>query len=220
MLSDKKLEDYILGHSEDEDEVLKELDRETNLHILNPRMLSGHLQGKLLEMFSRMIRPDQILEIGTYTGYSAICLAKGLRKEGLLHTIEINDELESIARKYFIKAGLSNKIVQHIGPAIEIIPTLHQTFDLIFLDADKLEYCNYFDLVFDKLRPGGFILADNVLWNGKVLETPPTKDSQANAIIRFNGKIKNDPRVSQIILPIRDGLMLVRKKEEDSPACS
>ncbi len=220
MLTDKKLEHYILSCSEEEDEVLKELDRETNLHILNPRMLSGHLQGKILEMFSRMIRPDQILEIGTFTGYSAICLARGLKKGGRLHTIEIDDELESIARKYFIKAGLSDKIVEHIGPAVEIIPDLDTTFDLVFLDADKLEYCSYFDLVFDKLRPGGFILADNVLWNGKVLETPPTKDSQTKGIIRFNEKIKNDSRVSQVILPIRDGLMLIRKKEDDSPAIS
>ena len=220
MLTDKKLEHYILSCSEEEDEVLKELDRETNLHILNPRMLSGHLQGKILEMFSRMIRPDQILEIGTFTGYSAICLARGLKKGGRLHTIEIDDELESIARKYFIKAGLSDKIVEHIGPAVEIIPALNKTFDLVFMDADKLEYCSYFDLVFDKLRPGGFILADNVLWNGKVLETPPTKDSQTKGIIRFNEKIKNDSRVSQVILPIRDGLMLIRKKEDDSPAIS
>lgn len=219
MLTDKKLEDYIFSHSEEEDEVLKELDRETNLHILNPRMLSGHLQGKLMEMFSRMIRPDQILEIGTYTGYSAICLARGLNKGGQLHTIEIDDELESIARKYFVRAGLSDKIVQHIGPALEIIPTLNQTFDLIFLDADKLEYCTYFDLVFDKLRPGGFILADNVLWNGKVLETAPARDSQTNGIIRFNEKIKNDSRVSQVILPLRDGLMLIRKKKETDSLC-
>ncbi|MEN6455701.1 MAG: O-methyltransferase [Prolixibacteraceae bacterium] len=220
MLTDKKLEDYIFSHSEEEDEVLKELDRETNLHVLNPRMLSGHLQGKLLEMFSRMIGPEQVLEIGTYTGYSAICLARGLKEGGQLHTIEIDDELESIAGKYFIKAGLDDKIVQHIGPAVEIIPTLHQTFDLIFLDADKLEYCTYFDLVFDKLRPGGFILADNVLWNGKVLETPSVKDGQTLGIIQFNEKIKNDPRVSQVILPLRDGLMLIRKKEESLPAHS
>lgn len=214
MFADKKLEHYILSHTEEEDDLLKELDRETNLNRINPRMLSGHLQGKILEMFSRMIQPEQILEIGTFTGYSAICLAKGLKKGGRLHTIEIDDELESVARKYFIRAGLTDVIVQHIGPAVEIIPTLGKIFDLIFLDADKQEYGTYFDLVFDMIRPGGYILADNVLWNGKVVNELSPKDGQALAILHFNEKIKDDPRVSQVILPIRDGLMLIRKKEE------
>jgi caffeoyl-CoA O-methyltransferase len=212
MSADKRLEHYILSHTEEEDDVLKELDRETNLQILNPRMLSGHLQGKILEMFSRMIRPEQILEIGTFTGYSAICLAKGLRKGGQLHTIELDDELESIARKYIMKAGFKDTIIQYIGNAAKIIPALDKTFDLVFLDADKLEYCLYFDLVYDKIRPGGYILADNVLWNGKVSEAPSSKDEQTIGIMRFNEKIKNDSRVSQVILPIRDGLMLIRKK--------
>ncbi|MGD9556816.1 MAG: O-methyltransferase [Mangrovibacterium sp.] len=220
MLTDRKLERYIVSHSEEEDEVLKELDRETNLHVLNPRMLSGHLQGKILEMFSRMIGPEQILEIGTYTGYSAICLARGLKEGGQLHTVEIDDELESIARKYFVKAGLNDRIVQHIGPAIELIPTFDQMFDIVFLDADKAEYCTYFDLIFEKLRPGGVILADNVLWSGKVLGDLTGKDSQTKGIIQFNEKIRNDPRVSQVILPVRDGLMLIRKKEESLPAQS
>lgn len=211
MNKDKKLENYIISHTEEEDEVLKELNRETNLHILNPRMLSGHLQGKILEMFSRMIRPGQILEIGTYTGYSAICMARGLSKGGQLHTIEINDELEPVARKYFVKAGLADLIVQHIGKATEIIPTLTQTFELVFLDADKSEYCRYFDLVYDKLRPGGYLLADNVLWSGKVVDQHAAMDEQTKGILQFNEKMKNDPRVSQVILPLRDGLMLVRK---------
>ncbi|MEL7586814.1 MAG: O-methyltransferase [Prolixibacteraceae bacterium] len=211
MNKDKKLENYILDHTEEEDEVLKELNRETNLHILNPRMLSGHLQGKILEMISRMIRPGQILEIGTYTGYSAICMARGLKRGGQLHTIEINDELEPFARKYFVRAGFDRCIVQHIGKATEIIPTLTQTFDLVFLDADKSEYCTYFDLIYGKLRPGGYLLADNVLWSGKVVDEHAAKDQQTKGILAFNEKMKNDPRVSQVILPLRDGLMLVRK---------
>lgn len=213
MLTDRKLERYLLSHIDKEGDLLKELDRETNLHILNPRMLSGHLQGKILEMFSRMIHPDRILEIGTFTGYSAICLAKGLKKGGLLHTIEIDDELEPIARKYFAKAGLTDVIIQHIGPAIEIIPRLDDIFDLVFLDADKQEYAMYFDLVYDMVRPGGYILADNVLWNGKVVNESSSNDERTTGIKQFNEKIKNDPRVSQVILPIRDGLMLIRKKK-------
>ena len=212
MVSDRKLERYVLSHIDEEDDLLKELDRETNLHVLNPRMLSGHLQGKILEMFSRMIRPEQILEIGTFTGYSAICLAKGLKEGGRLHTIEIDDELEPIARKYFTKAGLNEVIIQHIGPAVEIIPRLTGPFDLVFLDADKQEYAVYFDLVYDKVRRGGYILADNVLWNGKVVNEPSSDDGQTAGIKLFNEKIKNDPRVSQVILPVRDGLMLIRKK--------
>lgn len=212
MHADKNLERYILSYTDDEDDVLKELNRETNLHILNPRMLSGHLQGKTLEMFSRMIQPGRILEIGTFTGYSAICLAKGLKKGGRLHTIEIDDELEPIARKYFGKAGLADVIIQHIGNAAEIIPTLDDTFDLVFLDANKQEYGRYFDLIYDKVRPGGFIIADNVLWNGKVVNEPLPKDEQTIGIMQFNEKIKNDSRVSQVILPLRDGVMLIRKK--------
>lgn len=206
------LEKYILEHTEDEDPVLKELDRETHLNVLRPRMLSGHLQGKILEMFSHMIRPDRILEIGTFTGYSAICLAKGLKEGGILHTIELNDELEAIARKYIGKAGLTDRIVCHMGDACEIIPTLNETFDLVFLDGDKREYSHYFDLLFEKLRPGGFIFADNILWSGKVTEEVDPRDEQTIGILQFNDKMKNDPRVSQVILPLRDGLMLIRKK--------
>ena len=207
----KELENYLLDHTSEEDELLKKLERDTFLNVLRPRMLSGHLQGKMLEMFSRMINPKFILEIGTYTGYSAICLAKGLQKEGQLHTIEINDELESFASNYFEKSGFRKQIIQHIGDGREIIPQLDFAFDLIFIDADKREYCDYFDLVIDKLKPGGFIIADNVLWSGKVVEKTDPADEQTTGILQFNKKIKEDSRVSQVILPVRDGLMIIRK---------
>ena len=205
------LEKYIVAHTGEEDAVLQELSRETHLRVLRPRMLSGHLQGQMLTMFSQMVSPKRILEIGTFTGYSAICLAKGLPEDGKLHTIEINDELEAIAQKYFVKAGLEDKIVQHIGDARTIIPKLDETFDLVFIDADKREYCSYFDLVFDKVKSGGIIIADNILWNGKVVEPVDPADEQTIGILKFNQKIKNDPRVNQLILPFRDGLMLIRK---------
>lgn len=209
---DSELEKYILAHTEEEDPVLNELNRETYVNVLRPRMLSGHLQGKILEMFSCMVSPVRILEIGTFTGYSAICLAKGLAEGGKLHTIEINDELENIARKYIDKAGFADRVVCHIGDACEIIPSLNETFDLVFIDGDKREYSRYFDLVFDKVRPGGFILADNILWSGKVTEEVDVRDEQTIGILQFNKKMKNDSRVSPVILPLRDGLMLIRKK--------
>ena len=207
-----ELDKYILEHSTPEDPVLYELDRETNISILRPRMLSGHIQGMLLTMLSQMIRPKRILEIGTFTGYSAICLAKGLCEDGKLHTIEVNDELEWIATKYIEKAGLQQQIEQHIGDACEIIPTLEETFDFVFLDGNKREYCRYYDLVFDKVRPGGYLLADNILWDGKVVEEVDPRDEQTIGILEFNDKVKNDPRVTQVILPLRDGLMLIRKQ--------
>ena len=210
------LEKYILEHIDEEDAVLKELERETFLKVLRPRMLSGHLQGKMLELFSQMLNPKRILEIGTYTGYSAICLAKGLQADGTLHTIEINDELESMARRYFEKAGMSNKIKQHIGDAKSIIPSLNETFDLVFIDADKREYSTYFDLIIDNVRHGGLLIADNILWDGKVVEEVDPNDEQTKGILAFNEKIKNEPRVSQIILPLRDGLMLIRKYRTQS----
>ena len=205
------LDRYILNLTDQEDPILQELERETFLKVLYPRMLSGHLQGKMLEMFSRMIHPKRILEIGTYTGYSAICLAKGLQEDGILHTIEINDELESMAQKYFEKAGLKQKITQYIGDAKTIIPSLDESFDLVFIDGDKREYSNYFDLSIDKVSSGGILIADNILWDGKVVEKVDPNDEQTQGILAFNEKIKNDPRVSQLILPIRDGLMLIRK---------
>lgn len=206
------IEEYILNHSDNEDPVLAELNRETNLKILRPRMLSGHLQGKILEMLSKMIQPEKVLEIGTYTGYSAICLAKGLKENGVLHTIEVNDELEDIISKYINKSGLQKKIKTYFGNALEIIPTLSKTFDLVFIDGDKREYPAYYNLVFDFVRPGGFILADNVLWSGKVLEIETPDDEYTKGIFEFNDLVKNDTRVEKVILPLRDGLTLIRKK--------
>lgn len=205
------IEEYILNHSDDEDPLLAELNRETNLKILRPRMLSGHLQGKILEMLSKMIRPEKILEIGTYTGYSAICLAKGLTEKGVLHTIEINDELEEIITKYIQKSGLQNQINVHFGNALEIIPALNETFDLVFIDGDKREYLAYYELVLKFVKPGGFILADNVLWSGKVVEMETPDDEYTKGIFDFNDFLKNDKRVEKVILPLRDGLTLIRK---------
>lgn len=206
------IEEYILNHSDDEDPVLAELNRETNLKILRPRMLSGHLQGKILEMISKMIRPEKILEIGTYTGYSAICLAKGLTEKGILHTIEINDELEEIITKYIQKSGLQNQINVHFGNALEIIPTINELFDLVFIDGDKREYLVYYELVLNYLKPGGFILADNVLWSGKVIELETPDDEYTKGIFDFNDFLKTDNRVEKVIIPLRDGLTLIRKK--------
>ena len=212
MNTQKEIDKYILAHIDTEDEVLKELDRETNLKVLGARMISGHLQGQVLTMLSKMIQPETILEIGTFTGYSAICLAKGLQKNGKLITIEIDDELESIATKYFEKAGFKSCIEQQIGEATEIIPTLDKTFDLVFIDADKREYRKYFELVFDKVNSGGYIIADNTLWNGKVLETPAADDLQTKGIIDFNSFIRNNSAVEKVILPLRDGMTVIRKK--------
>jgi predicted O-methyltransferase YrrM len=207
---DRHLEKYITSHSTPPDALLEELYRETHIRFINPNMVSGHLQGKLLEMISGMIRPDSILEIGTFSGYSAICLAKGLNDGGRLITIEINDELESFSREYFERAGLSGRIEQITGRAQDLIPGLERMFDLVFIDGDKREYCEYFKLVKDKVRKGGFILADNVLWGGKALEND-TKDQQSRGIIEFNEMIKAEPGIENLILPFRDGLMIIRK---------
>lgn len=212
MNKQKEIEQYILNHIESEDAVLKELDRETHLNVVGARMISGHLQGQVLTMLSKMIRPRFILEIGTFTGYSAICLAKGLQENGKLITIEIDDELESLAKKYFEKAGIQHKIEQRIGAALEIIPSLNQTFDLVFIDAHKPEYPAYYNAVFDKINSGGFIIADNTLWSGKVLEKPADDDFQTRGIIEFNTMIKNDKRVEKVILPLRDGMTIIRKR--------
>lgn len=212
MGKENKLENYILEHIEPEDAVLQELNRETHLKVLGARMLSGHLQGQVLTMLSKMIQPDAILEIGTFTGYSAICLARGLKENGRLITIEVDDELEVMARQYFIKAGLQGKIVQMIGPALEILPSVDETFDLVFLDADKREYVGYYTMVFDKLRKGGIIVADNTLWGGKVTNPAEAGDGQTQGIITFNELIKNDNRVEKVILPLRDGMTIIRKK--------
>ena len=207
---DRILEQYITSHSTPSDPLLEELYRETHIRFINPNMVSGHLQGRFLEMISGMIRPDSILEIGTFTGYSAICLARGLNEGGKLITIEFNDELESFSRGYFERAGLSGSIIQITGRAQEIIPGIDGMFDLVFIDGDKREYCEYFRLVKDKVRKGGYILADNVLWGGKVIEND-TSDQQSRGIIEFNEMIRNEPGVENLILPFRDGLMIIRK---------
>ncbi len=208
---DKAIEDYSIQHSTNEDSVLSELNRETNLKVMMPRMLSGHIQGRVLSTFSAMLKPDRILEIGTYTGYSAICLCEGLSEGGLLYTIDTNEELEGLVRNYFEKAGCANKVKYIIGNAMNVIPTLDETFDLIFIDADKINYSNYYDLVFDKVRKGGFIIVDNVLWSGKVLNKREKMDKDTLAIDNFNKKIKTDMRVEKILFPIRDGLFVIRK---------
>lgn len=208
----KKIENYILSHTTPEDELLFLLNRETNLKVTHPRMLSGHLQGRFLEMISRMIQPKHILEIGTYTAYASICLARGLIGDGKLSTIEVDPEIYDFAEKYIQKAGLSDKIEQYLGEAKIIIPELSCSFDLVFIDADKENYTNYFNLVIDKVRSGGFILADNALWDGKVVESIDSADKDTKAIIEFNEFVQNDDRVENILLPLRDGIMIIRKK--------
>jgi predicted O-methyltransferase YrrM len=205
------LDQYILNHISPEEDYLRELDRETHQKVLHPRMLSGHLQGQILSMISCMIQPKCILEIGTFTGYSALCLAKGLANEGQLHTIEIDDELESIAKKYFLKSGMADRIVQRIGDARQIIPSLDNLFDLVFIDADKRDYCDYYALVFNKIPVGGFLVADNVLWDGKVVDPESAGEEQTQGILNFNNLVQNDSRVKNVILPVRDGMMVVQK---------
>jgi len=203
---------YSEEHTTPESSVLKELNRETNAKVLMPRMLSGHLQGRILSMFSHMVQPKRILEIGTYTGYSAICLSEGLAEGGMLHTIDINEELKPMALKYFSMSGCEQKIKLHTGDALLIIPALNETWDIVFIDADKKNYSVYFDMVITKVRKGGYIIADNVLWSGKVLEDPAGMDSDTKAITAFNEKIHSDPRVENILLPVRDGLLIARIK--------
>ncbi len=209
---EKDSDGYIREHSTPEDKVLEELYRQTHLYVVNPNMISGHIQGKFLEMLSHMIQPSQILEIGTYTGYSAICLARGLKSGGQLHTIEINDELQEMITHYFALAGVTDRVTLHTGRAQEVIPSMSYTFDLVFIDGDKREYCEYFDLIFDKVRKGGFIIADNVLWGGKVESAEALKDPQTKGVVMFNEKMRNDQRVEKIVLSLRDGLMIIRKK--------
>ena len=209
---DERIENYALAHSQPETEILKKINRETHAKVLQPRMLSGHMQGNFLSMLSRMVRPLQILEIGTYTGYSAVCLAQGLQSGGKLHTIDVNEELEKMVRSNFEEAGLSASIEYYIGDAMKIIPTINQQFDMVFIDADKKNYSNYYDLVFDKVKSGGYIIADNVLWSGKVLDLEKNKDQETVLIDAFNKKVHSDDRVEHMLLPLRDGLMIARKK--------
>jgi caffeoyl-CoA O-methyltransferase len=204
-----EIEKYIESLSSTEDKVLSELSRETHLKIPMPQMVSGNLQGQFLEMISSFIQPKRILEIGTYTGYSAICLAKGLSSDGVLYTIDINEELQPMCARYFEKANLASKIKHLIGDARKIIPDLNEIFDLVFIDADKINYSNYYDLVIDKLRVGGYIIADNVLWSGKVVEEKKDKDTLA--IHQYNQKVAEDKRVKNFILPLRDGLNIAQK---------
>ena len=209
---DPELFAYCEQHTSEEDPILKYIDRETHAKVLMPRMLSGKLQGKTLEMFSKMMSPKAILEIGTYTGYSAICLAKGLSPEGRLTTLDINGELEEMVRGFFEKSGLSAKIDYRIGNALDIIPQLEGDFDLVFLDADKINYPNYYHLIVDRIRTGGIILADNVLWSGNVLVKQGEKiQKDTQALLDFNQLVNDDPRVENVLLPIRDGIMMIRK---------
>ncbi len=206
----QELEDYIEQHSEKEPELLAQLNKETYQKILLPRMLSGHFQGRVLSMLSKLIRPVNILEIGTYTGYSALCLCEGMQENGQLHTIDIKEELINFQRKYFDKSVWGNLIHQHLGEAIEIIPTLDLKFDLVFIDADKENYSNYFELILPKMNKGGIILSDNVLWSGKVLEPLQPNDLSTKVLVEYNQLLKNDSRVETVLLPIRDGLTVSR----------
>ncbi|WP_053976005.1 O-methyltransferase [Mangrovimonas xylaniphaga] len=205
------LDEYVVAHTEDEPELLQQLTRETFQKILQPRMLSGHYQGRLLSMISKIINPKSILEIGTYTGYSALCLAEGLQEHGVLHTIDINEELVDFQRKYFDISPYGSQIHQHLGDATEIIPELDLTYDLVFIDADKPNYVNYFHLIVDRLNKGGILLSDNVLWSGKVIQQVKEDDLSTLALLEYNKLLKEDKRIETVLLPIRDGLTISRK---------
>ncbi|MGB3343349.1 MAG: O-methyltransferase [Aequorivita sp.] len=209
LLSDK-INQYVENHSQSEPELLKRLNRETWQKILAPRMLSGHLQGRVLSMLSKLIRPKNILEIGTYTGYSALCMAEGMAPDGEIHTIDINEELFDFQRRYFDQSPYGKRIFQHLGNALEIIPTLDKTFDLVFIDADKSNYPNYLEIIFPKLKSGSVILSDNVLWGGKVVEKLKKDDEDTKALIHYNKLLKKHPKLETVILPIRDGLTISR----------
>ena len=206
-----KIEDYIRKNSSKEPQILKDLNKETYLKVLNPRMLSGHLQGRFLSIISKLLKPKKILEIGTYTGYSAICMAEGLIENGIIHTIDINEELISIQNKYFEKSKCNNSIIQHVGDARNIIKNIDEEFDIVFLVADKENYIEYYELVIEKVKTGGLIIADNVLWTGKVLEPDKYDDELTQYLIDFNKMINEDHRVENIILPLRDGLNIILK---------
>jgi caffeoyl-CoA O-methyltransferase len=209
---EQKLANYIAEHTSNESTLLQELDRETNLKVLMPRMISGHFQGRVLSMLSKMIRPINILEIGTYTGYSALCLAEGLTNEGKLLTIDINAELEEFVRKYFNKSNYKNQIEYVIADAMNYLKTIHGKFDIVFIDADKENYQHYYDMIFDHVNPSGYIIADNVLWSGKVVADLKKIDKDTQAILDFNAFVQSDERVENVLFPIRDGLLIARKK--------
>lgn len=208
----EQLDNYVCAHTENEPELLYRLNRETNMNVLRPRMLSGHFQGRVLSMISHMIQPKDVLEIGTYTGYSALCLAEGLQPQGHIVTIDKNEELEDLVNDFVSQSEYKDQIKCIIGDAMEIIPTLKREFDLVFIDADKSNYINYYNMVFDKVRPGGYILIDNVLWSGKVIEPIEPGDEDTAVLVQLNKMIHHDERVQEVLLPIRDGLLLVRKK--------
>lgn len=208
----EKIDNYAVGHSQQEPQLLKELSRETWQKVLNPRMLSGAFQGRVLSMISKLIQPKNTLEIGTYTGYSALCMAEGISKNGKITTIDRNEELESLQNKYFEKSGYRNQIVQVVGNALEIIPQLDEKFDLVFIDADKSNYVNYFHLIIDKMNSGGVILSDNVLWSGKVVESLNPKDLDTKVLLEYNELLNSDDRIETVLLPIRDGLTISRVK--------
>lgn len=209
---DSDLENYVLEITQKESSLLQELNRETHQKILKPRMISGHLQGRLLSLLSKLIKPENILEIGTFTGYSALCLAEGLSKTGTLHTIDRNEELYDIQKKYFARSPYASQIIQYTGNAVDLISEIDQKFDLVFIDADKKNYPVYFDLIMPKLKRGGVLLSDNVLWYGKVLKSTSKGDADTAALKAFNQKLARDPRLENILLPLRDGLLISRKK--------
>lgn len=207
-----EIDEYAVNHSQPEPELLETLNTETWQTVLNPRMLSGNFQGRLLAMISKLTNPKNILEIGTYTGYSALCMCEGMQSDGSLHTIDRNEELYDLQRKYFDLSNYGTQIHQHVGNAMDIIPNIDEKFDLVFIDADKANYSNYFDLIIEKMNPGGVILSDNVLWSGKVVQEIDPKDIDTNALVIYNKKVNEDPRVETVLLPIRDGLTITRVK--------
>ncbi|AZJ34220.1 O-methyltransferase [Tenacibaculum singaporense] len=206
----EELDNYVVKHSQAEPKILQELSRETWQKVLNPRMLSGAFQGRVLSMISKLIQPKSILEIGTYTGYSALCLAEGLPKDGMLYTVDKNEELEELQHKYFQKSDYKNQITQYVGNALDIIPSIDSKFDLVFIDADKSNYVNYFHLIIDKMNKGGVILSDNVLWSGKVVEELDPKDIDTKILLDYNRLLNEDDRLETVLLPIRDGLTISR----------
>jgi predicted O-methyltransferase YrrM len=208
----EKIDHYVVAHSQQEPNLLKELSKETWQKVLNPRMLSGAFQGRVLSMIAKLVQPQTILEIGTYTGYSALCLAEGLSTNGKIITIDKNEELETLQNKYFEKSGFRNQITQIVGDATKIIPELKENFDLVFIDADKSNYINYFHLIIDKMNPGGIILSDNVLWSGKIVEELHPKDTDTKVLLEYNNLLNTDDRIETVLLPIRDGLTVSRVK--------
>lgn len=212
MTNSNALDSYLSEHTSEAPSLLNELERETNLKVLQPIMISGFYQGRLLSLISKLVRPNKILELGTYTGYATLCLAEGLSNNGQIHTIDINEELVDFQRRYFNKTQWADQIIQHTGSALNILPTLETNFDLVFIDADKPNYPKYFELVIEKINPGGLIISDNVLWHGKVLKPEKHQDEATKALLNYNALLKSDKRLETVILPIRDGLTLSRKK--------